>query len=82
MDYKLRQIEPLMKTYPMRKFILIGDSGEKDPEIYAELYRRYPGRIEQIGIHSFYLWMSVIFIGLLFLLIGPNKRCTAIPTPR
>ena len=52
MDYKLRQIEPLLKTYPMRKFILIGDSGEKDPEIYAELYRRYPGRIEQIWIRN------------------------------
>jgi phosphatidate phosphatase APP1 len=52
MDYKLRQIEPLLKTYPMRKFILIGDSGEKDPEIYAELSRRYPGRIEQIWIRN------------------------------
>jgi phosphatidate phosphatase APP1 len=25
--------------------VLIGDSGEKDPEIYADIVRAYPGRI-------------------------------------
>lgn len=51
-DYKLRQITPLLNTFPQRKFILIGDSGEKDCEVYAELYRRYPGQIEKIWIRN------------------------------
>ena len=31
--YKMGIIEPLMKTFPNRKFIFLGDSGEKDPEV-------------------------------------------------
>lgn len=52
LDYKLRQIEPLLKTYPNRKFILIGDSGEKDPEVYSELFAKYPTQIEKIWIRN------------------------------
>lgn len=51
-DYKLGQIEPLLRTYPLRKFILVGDSGEKDPEVYKELYRKYPDQIEKIWIRN------------------------------
>ena len=51
-DYKLGQIEPILKTFPDRKFILVGDSGEKDPEVYAELFRRYPDQIEKIWIRN------------------------------
>jgi phosphatidate phosphatase APP1 len=51
-EYKLQQIEPILKTFPRRKFILIGDSGEKDPEIYKELIRKYPDQIERIWIRN------------------------------
>jgi len=51
-DYKIRQITPILNTYPLRKFILIGDSGEKDPEVYKELIRRYPNQIEKIWIRN------------------------------
>ena len=50
--YKLSVIEPLLKQFPRRKFILIGDSGERDPEIYGELARKYPNQIERIYIHD------------------------------
>ena len=50
--YKLSVIEPLLKQFPKRKFILIGDSGERDPEIYGELARRFPGQIERIYIRD------------------------------
>ena len=36
--------------YPKLPFILIGDSGEKDPEIYRQVVREYPGRILAIYI--------------------------------
>ncbi len=47
--YKSGVIEPLLNQFPKRKFILIGDSGERDPEIYAALARKFPEQI--VGIY-------------------------------
>jgi hypothetical protein len=52
LEYKLQTIEPFFKTYPKRKFVLIGDSGERDPEAYGELARRYPEQVERIVIRE------------------------------
>jgi phosphatidate phosphatase APP1 len=38
--------------FPKRRFILVGDSGEKDPEIYGALARSQPGRIVGIFIRD------------------------------
>ena len=51
-EYKLQQIEPIIQSFPKRKFVLIGDSGEKDPEIYKELFMKYPDQIEKIWIRN------------------------------
>lgn len=51
-DHKLEQIEPILETYPDLQFVLIGDSGQKDPEIYRELVHSYPGRIRAIYIRD------------------------------
>jgi len=45
-------IEPLMKQFPKRQFILIGDSGERDPEIYGELARKFPAQVSHIYIRD------------------------------
>lgn len=50
--YKPGVIEPLLRQFPKRRFILIGDSGERDPEIYASLARKYPRQIEHIYIRD------------------------------
>lgn len=50
--YKPGVIEPLLKQFPKRRFILIGDSGERDPEIYAALARKFPQQIERIYIRD------------------------------
>jgi hypothetical protein len=50
--YKPGVIEPLLKQFPKRKFILIGDSGERDPEIYGALARKFPEQITQIYIRD------------------------------
>ncbi len=47
--YKLAVIERLFAVYPGLRFVLAGDSGEHDPEIYAEVARKYPGRV--LGIY-------------------------------
>ena len=49
--YKLRQIKKVMDLLPGYQMILVGDSGEKDPEVYAEVKRRYPKRVKVVAIH-------------------------------
>lgn len=51
-EYKLGVIEPVMKSFPKRQFILVGDSGEKDPEVYGLLARRYPDQVVLITIRA------------------------------
>ena len=50
--YKPSVIEPLLKRFPNRQFLLIGDSGERDPEVYAALARKYPQQIVGIWIRD------------------------------
>ncbi len=50
--HKTRAIEAILATYPKLSFILIGDSAEADPEIYADIVRRFPKRIRAIYIRS------------------------------
>ena len=49
---KVGIIAGIMKRLPERKFILVGDSGEKDPEIYRFLARRYPNNVAAILIRE------------------------------
>ena len=44
-EHKRAAIARLLETFPALPFILIGDSGQKDPEIYREIMREFPGRI-------------------------------------
>ena len=46
------RIEAILNRYRKRSFILIGDSGEKDPEIYGTIARRYPQQIKHIFIRN------------------------------
>jgi phosphatidate phosphatase APP1 len=50
--HKLEQIEHILTLYPDLPFILIGDSGEKDPEIYQQVVQDFPGRILAIYIRE------------------------------
>jgi phosphatidate phosphatase APP1 len=50
--HKARSIARVMETYPKLPFVLIGDSGEQDPEIYADVVRRSPHRVRAIYIRS------------------------------
>jgi len=50
--HKLSSIREIMSTFAHLPFILIGDSGEQDPEIYREVVREFPGRIASIYIRS------------------------------
>jgi phosphatidate phosphatase APP1 len=49
---KLSVIRTLMRTFPQRRFLLVGDSGEHDPEIYGVLARRYPQQVAGVFIRQ------------------------------
>lgn len=45
-------IQKLLTCFPERDFVLVGDSGEKDPEIYLKICKRNPGRIKGLFIRD------------------------------
>lgn len=49
---KRRSIERILADFPDRRFVLVGDSGEKDPEIYAAVARRFPQQVAAIAIRE------------------------------
>lgn len=51
-QHKFTQITQVMTTYPGLPFILIGDSGQHDPEIYAEVVASRPQQIKAIYIRD------------------------------
>lgn len=49
-DTKPPAIRKLLAEHPARDFILVGDSGWQDPEIYGAIAREHPERIRHIYI--------------------------------
>jgi len=52
LEHKLTQIRTILETHAALPFVLIGDSGQEDPEIYTEVVRAFPGRIKAIYIRD------------------------------
>lgn len=51
-EHKVDKISFLMDFYPKLNYVLIGDSGQHDPEIYAEIIAKYPNRVEAVYIRQ------------------------------
>jgi len=49
---KASVIRAMFKTFPQRRFLLVGDSGEADPEIYGAMARRFPQQVAGILIRQ------------------------------
>lgn len=49
---KLASVQGLLRQYPRRRFILIGDSGERDAELYVEIARDFGPQVFFIGIRD------------------------------
>ena len=52
MSHKYKEIENILITYPKLDFILIGDSGQQDPEIYRDVVRDQGERILAVYIRN------------------------------
>jgi len=51
-DHKLESIRRIMGLFPALRFILIGDSGQEDPEIYLRAVREFPDRVLAVYIRN------------------------------
>ncbi len=50
--YKRPILAELVRQFPGRRFVLIGDSGELDPEVYGQIYRESPTQIAGLYIRD------------------------------
>lgn len=48
--YKTQKIEDILARWPEVRFVLVGDDGERDPEIYDWVRSRHPQRVEAVWI--------------------------------
>jgi len=51
-EFKLQAIEALISAFPQRRYLLIGDSSETDPEVYSQLANKYSSQIIHIYIRN------------------------------
>ncbi|KAL7920877.1 hypothetical protein ACQKWADRAFT_328116 [Trichoderma austrokoningii] len=51
-ERKKNTLVRLLRDFPQRKFLLVGDSGEADLEVYTDLALAYPGRILAVFIRD------------------------------
>ncbi len=50
--FKGERLDALAAAFPRRRFVLVGDSGERDPEAYGAFARRHPGAVARIFIRE------------------------------
>lgn len=51
-DHKLELIRNMLELYSDLPFVLIGDSGQHDPEIYTQVVQEHPGRVLAVYIRN------------------------------
>jgi len=51
-EQKFTQTSEIIQRFPGRKFILVGDSGEKDPEVYRKVKTVFPNHVQEIRIRD------------------------------
>ncbi|MDH5545115.1 MAG: DUF2183 domain-containing protein [Gammaproteobacteria bacterium] len=50
--FKTEKIQHILRTFPNMKFVLVGDDGEKDPEVYHWLFEKFPQRVVSVWIRK------------------------------
>jgi phosphatidate phosphatase APP1 len=53
--HKRELVERILAVYPTLPLVLIGDSGQRDPELYVSTARRHPGRVAAIYVRDLQL---------------------------
>ena len=50
--YKEARLEEILRRFPGRAFVLVGDTGEDDPQIYASMARAFPDRVRAVFLRA------------------------------
>ncbi|WP_422004084.1 App1 family protein [Roseivirga pacifica] len=50
--HKVDKIERILRLYPNQQFVLLGDNGQHDPQIYLEIAAAHPGQIKAVYIRG------------------------------
>ena len=50
--FKRRELDRLVDMFPQVKWVLIGDNGQHDPEIFTEFAKRHPNSLAAIAIRT------------------------------
>ncbi len=50
--HKKEKIRNILELFNDKEFILIGDDSQKDPEVYSDIARKFPGRIKGVFIRK------------------------------
>lgn len=50
--HKSDALERLLAGFPEARWVLVGDTGEEDPDIYADLVGRRPGRVRAVVLRE------------------------------
>ena len=51
-EQKHGRIREVLELHPTLPFVLLGDSGEHDPQVYADIVHEHPGRIIAVYIRE------------------------------
>lgn len=51
-SHKVRLLQRISEMYPSHRFLLIGDSGQRDPELYRDFAVRYPDRVDAVYLRD------------------------------
>ncbi len=50
--HKINAVERILSFYPGFRFLLLGDDGQKDPQVYAQVVRDYPDAVAGVFIRD------------------------------
>jgi len=50
--HKVEAITSIIDDFPLANVILIGDTGEKDPEVYSYIQKQYPSQIQTVYLQN------------------------------
>lgn len=62
--HKRRSLQRLVQEFPQMKWLLIGDDGQHDPDIYSDFARRYPDAVAAVAIRHLSPSEQVLASGL------------------
>lgn len=79
-ERKKGTLEKIMRDFPERRFILIGDSGEADLEVYTDVVLANPGKVLAIFIRDVTTPETQFFDSAMGPLSGDRRRGGKIPS--